>query len=151
VDFGNVSLYCARPATFEFESFPWSHTNGGLESTQGARLTTRGRSGEFITVLYPGPLPDTAVVPGGVRVGTDVVTFSGGLSQTDDAAKPAAVSRNGETLNELHGGDIDLDRSQGDIGLFVPDAGYPFGVIPDWLVRQRARRPTWAEDAIWYR
>lgn len=34
--------------------------------------------------------------------------------------------------------DLDLDRSQGEVGLFVPDAGYPFGEIPDWLIRQRA-------------
>jgi hypothetical protein len=40
----------------------------------------------------------------------------------------------------LLGKDINLDRSQGDIGLFVPDAGYPFGEIPDWLIQQRARR-----------
>ena len=32
----------------------------------------------------------------------------------------------------LTGKDIDMDRSQGEVGLFVPDAGYPFGVIPDW-------------------
>jgi len=38
----------------------------------------------------------------------------------------------------LTGRDIDPDRSQGRIGLFVPDAGYPFGDIPDWLIRQRA-------------
>jgi len=37
--------------------------------------------------------------------------------------------------------EINLDRSQGDIGLFVPDAGYPFGELPDWLIRPRARRP----------
>ena len=35
----------------------------------------------------------------------------------------------------------DLDRFQGEIGLFVPDTGYPFGRIPDWLIRQRVPRP----------
>jgi hypothetical protein len=29
----------------------------------------------------------------------------------------------------LTGKDIDMDRSQGEVGLFVPDAGYPFGVM----------------------
>ena len=43
----------------------------------------------------------------------------------------------------LSGRDIDMDRSQGEVGLFVPDAGYPFGVIPDWLLKQRAARPGW--------
>ena len=31
----------------------------------------------------------------------------------------------------LTGKDIDMDRSRGNAGLFAPDAGYPFGVIPD--------------------
>jgi hypothetical protein len=35
--------------------------------------------------------------------------------------------------------------TQGDVGLFVPDAGYPFGEIPDWLVRQRAKGPDGAK------
>jgi hypothetical protein len=26
----------------------------------------------------------------------------------------------------------------------VPDAGYPFGEIPDWLIRQRAKIAPWA-------
>ncbi|MEI7831743.1 MAG: DUF5060 domain-containing protein [bacterium] len=43
----------------------------------------------------------------------------------------------------MAGTDITLDRGQGRIGLFVPDAGYPFGDIPDWLIKQRATPPTW--------
>jgi len=37
-----------------------------------------------------------------------------------------------------------MDRSQDEVGLFVSDAGYPFGRIPDWLIRQRAKVPDWA-------
>ncbi len=61
---------------------------------------------------------------------------------TPPAAEDAAVTvrRGGKEVLRLAGSEIDLDRSQGDIGLFVPDAGYPFGRIPDWLVRQRAGR-----------
>jgi hypothetical protein len=43
----------------------------------------------------------------------------------------------------LSGREIDLERFQGQIGLFVPDTGYPFGEIPDWLIRQRIRPPAW--------
>jgi hypothetical protein len=41
-----------------------------------------------------------------------------------------------------------MERPQGEIGLFVPDAGYPFGDIPDWLIRQRMKRPAWCEDYL---
>jgi hypothetical protein len=42
--------------------------------------------------------------------------------------------------------DIDMNRSQGEIGLFVPDAGYPFGEIPEWLIKQRLAVPDWAPE-----
>jgi len=132
VDFaGRLTLVCVEPASFDFESFPWSHDNGGTESTQGARLTVRGQQGQFITVLYPGRPPAVNAVPNGVKVGADEILFTEGVT----------VKRDGKEVFSLGAGDIDLDRSQGDIGLFVPDAGYPFGEIPDWLVRQRAKRP----------
>lgn len=41
----------------------------------------------------------------------------------------------------LNSGEINLNRSQGDVGLFIPDAGYPFGETPDWLIRQRSKGP----------
>jgi hypothetical protein len=144
VDFGRLTLVCVEPAKFDFESFPWSHDNGGLESTQGARLTIRGDKGQFITVLYPGQAPAITAIPGGVKVGKEEVTFSGDQPTAGDAARYVAVSRDGREVLALAGKDIDMNRSQGDVGLFVPDAGYPFGEIPDWLVRQRAKRPDWA-------
>jgi hypothetical protein len=141
VDFGNLTLHCAHPARFEFAGFPWSHENGGLESTQGARLTIKGDKGEFITVLYPGRSPAIAAIPGGVKVGGDEITFAGDRPTAGGAVTCVTVRREGRELLSLTGKEINLDRSQGDIGLFVPDAGYPFGEIPDWLVRQRGRRP----------
>jgi len=143
VDFGRLTLYCVEPAKFDFESFPWSHDNGGLESTQGARLTIRGDRGQFITVLYPGKAPAVAVrrTADGVKVAADEILFTGDEPTVADAATCVTVKRDGRQILSLVGKDIDLDRSQGDIGLFVPDAGYPFGEIPDWLVRQRAKRP----------
>jgi hypothetical protein len=126
VDFGNLTLYCAKPATFAFDRLDWSHQNGGEEKTVGARLTIKGKEGEFITVLYPGKAPAIATTANGVKVGNDELTFTG-----DE------VRLNGTPL--LAGNGIKLDRPQGDIGLFVPDAGYPFGSIPDWLIQQRAK------------
>ncbi|MCY3019767.1 MAG: hypothetical protein NTW87_12155, partial [Planctomycetota bacterium] len=140
VDFGNLTLYCAQPAAFEFESFPWSHDNGGPEATQGARLTIRADKGEFITVIYPGKAPALSSIPGGVKVGEDEIAFAGDQPTAGDAATCVTVKRGGRDLASLTGKDIDLNRSQGDIGLFVPDAGYPFGEIPDWLIKQRVRR-----------
>ncbi len=129
MEIGPLTLFCAEPPDFEFQSFPWSHDNGGRESTQGVRLTVRAAGGQFITVLFPGKAPALAAIPGGVKVGGDEVVFGEGVT----------VRRGGREVFSLSGGEIDLDRSQGDVGLFVPDAGYPLGEIPDWLIRQRAR------------
>lgn len=147
VDFGNLTLYCAHPEQFKFESFPWSHDNGGREATQGARLTIRAPQGEFITVLYPGKPPAIRPVPGGVQVGSDEILFSGDKPTAGDSAAYVTVKRAGREVLSLAGKDINLDRSQGDVGLFVPDAGYPFGEIPDWLIRQRSAVPEWAPAA----
>lgn len=140
VDFGNLTLCCVQPAQFAFEPFPWSHENGGLESTQGARLTVKADRGEFVTVLYPGRPPEITPVPGGVKVGADEVLFAGDLSGGGDGTTVVTVKRAGREVLALTAKEIDLDRSQGDVGLCVPDAGYPFGEIPDWLIRQRIRK-----------
>jgi hypothetical protein len=145
LDFGRLTLVCVEPAKFQFESFPWSHDNGGTESTQGVRLTVQGESGQFITVLYPGPPPAISATLRGVKVGTDEVTFAGDQPTAGDEAVSVRVTRSGRETMSLAGKDIDLNRSQGSIGLFVPDAGYPFGPIPDWLIRQRTQRPDWAK------
>ena len=85
-------------------------------------------------------------MPGGVRVGDDEITFAGETRLLAGGPGRASPSTGrGKQVLVLDGKEIDLDRSQGDIGLFVPDAGYPFGDIPDWLIRQRARRPAGPE------
>ena len=104
--------------------------------------------GEFITVLYPGDkTPEIEAVDGGVRVGGDVITFGGGIDDIDAEAY-VNVARNRKAVMTLTGKDIDMDRFQGEVGLFVPDAGYPFGVIPDWLIRQRIKVPDWESDRV---
>ncbi|MBM4147770.1 MAG: hypothetical protein FJ224_01815 [Lentisphaerae bacterium] len=69
--------------------------------------------------------------------------FRGGIDD-DDSAEYVSVVRGKKKVLSLSGADVDMDRFQGDIVLFVPDAGYPFGEIPAWLVRQRMKVPEWA-------
>jgi hypothetical protein len=71
--------------------------------------------------------------------------FAGSISD-DDAVSYVTVMRDGQVVTTLTGEDVDMNRSQGDVGLFVPDAGYPFGVIPDWLIKQRGPQPQWYEE-----
>lgn len=115
-------------------------------ATKGIRLTVEGESSEFITVLMPRGMTRTVkAVPGGVAVGDDEITFAGAIDD-EEATAYVTVKRGGKVVLTVTGKDIDLDRSQGEIGLFVPDAGYPFGEIPDWLIRQRSAVPDWAPD-----
>lgn len=145
VNFGNLTLFTAHPEKLDYASFPWSHENGGGEKTEGARLTMKGDPGEFISVLYPGKPAAMSAIPGGVKVGNDEIVFAGDQPTAGDAIKHVTMKRGGAEVASLVGDAIDMNRSQGDIGLFVPDAGYPFGEIPDWLIKQRAGKPDWAK------
>jgi hypothetical protein len=78
-------------------------------------------------------------------MGGDEIHFAGGLDQRAETVYVRVKTARGAVL-ELAGREISLDRPQGDIGLFVPDAGYPFGEIPDWLARQRLKAPEWAPN-----
>jgi len=287
-DFDGVQVFVAKPAEYEVSRHDWQHTTGGPEATKGLRLTTRGKTSEFVTVLLPKPrkmfpvthltlnkalerknrsrrtrevttsrhdlnliltwrdgkivpqahvtamdyhrkmwfvgsvtardekglslrilgqglakrqkkpmewefdltlerngdalvgtfkgavngtpatgkvtgvhkergsapvpayeepsLAGVAALENGVRLGDIAVTFSGDIDDREDAAY-VRVTRGDDVLAEVTGSEIDMDRSQGDIGIFVPDAGYPFGVLPDWLLRQRTRVPKWYEPS----
>ena len=91
--------------------------------------------------------PDIEVLANGVRVGTDEIIFNGAIDE-DASTDYVLVKRSGQELIRLQGSELNLDRNQGKIGLFVPNAGYPFGVVPDWLIRQRIEKPDWYE-AVW--
>ncbi|MCC5830072.1 MAG: hypothetical protein JJU36_11555 [Phycisphaeraceae bacterium] len=149
IRFDRLTLFVATPREFEFGRHDFTHNNRGPESTKGIRLTVEGESSEFITVLYPhgSRTPEMRAIPGGVRVGEDEITFAGGIDEEADTVY-ARVARAGRTVLELKGDELDLERNQGEIGLFVPNAGYPFGPIPDWLIRQRAGLPEWAKPAV---
>jgi len=125
----------AHPARFEFEAFPWFHENGVPEVTNAGRLSQTGARGRFITLRTPGSVTAESV-PNGVR-------FQLKDGQTDEPVHledgAVRLTRNGQALDLVVPADIDPHRPQGDIGQFVPDVAYPFGRLPDWLIRQRAR------------
>jgi len=154
ITFDRLTVVCARPRAFDFGRHDWTfekkdRKSGRVvyrEATRGIRLTAEGRAREFITVLWPGrDPPPIEVTDGGVRVAEFEVTFAGGIDDEPGTAY-VTVTRDGKVLARLTGEDVNLERPQGEIGLFVPDAGYPFGVVPDWLIRQRCRVPEWAPD-----
>ncbi len=143
---GNLNVFVAHPRQFAYDTLDWSFTQRGYgESTRGLRLTSKQSIGQFITVLHPGKLPTCQAIDGGVKVGDDEIRFAGGIDDRDETTYVTVV-RDGQTVATLTGKDIDLNRSQGQIGLFVPDAGYPFGPIPEWLARQRQATPDWAPE-----
>jgi hypothetical protein len=125
----------------------WSHERGGFEETKGIRLEFSGQSGEMITVMYPGNTPpEMKKIPGGVQVGNDSIVFGENQKDSADSAEMMSIRRSGSQQLTLSGNEIDVNRWQGEVGLFVPDAGYPFGDIPNWLATQRAYRPDWAKE-----
>lgn len=146
IEFGNLNVFVAAPAEYDYDTLDWSFTQRGhSESTLGIRLTDTKHTGQFITVLHPGKLPETESIENGVKVGDVAVTFAGNIDDSDDTTY-VTVKKGDATIAQLTGKDIEMERSQGEIGLFVPDAGYPFGPIPDWLARQRLKVPDWAPD-----
>ena len=145
IDFGKLTLFCATPSDFLMKNLNWEHENGGHEETRGVRLESKGQTGEFITVMFPGNDPPIMeAIPNGVRIGDDVITFAGAKPTYGGKNILVNVKRAGKQLLKLTGKDIDFNRWQGEVGLFVPDTGYPFGDIPDWLVSQRGSKPKWA-------
>lgn len=158
VRFDGLTLFQAQPQATVFAPFDWSYCKGKdptrdwSESTKGARLSLPNASaGEFLTVLYPSETPPSMkILPDGVQVGEDTITFAHGLvdrKTLPSGARPASAVcvRRQQESTVLPVQDLDLARLQGTIGLFVPDAGYPFGDLPQWLIDQRAGRPEWFE------
>ncbi len=149
VNFGSMTLHFADPEEIDVERFDWSFRKGkdGYgEKTRGVRVSRSGDSTQFITVLYPsgnGPKVESIANGAVVKFGNgrvDRIVF-GDEGEDSKAEKPTPlviVERDGKSIGNLTTEDVDLNRSQGEVGLFVPDCGYDFGPIPDWLVKQRA-------------
>ena len=127
--------------------------NDGFKKVTGLVEVKGAVAGELVKDWYPvkveykSELPAMTSIPGGVKVGEDEIVFGGGVDN-EDATQYVSIRRGGKEVLSLTGREIDMDRSQGEIGLFVPDAGYPFGVLPDWLLRQRSNKPDWYRD-VW--
>lgn len=151
-----LSVGVAAPQNYTPDELNWTNPRGphGPEATRGLRLTlppsdevtTRG---QFITVLYPdgqgmditpGQNSVTITLPGNRR---DVITFS--RSALEENLPPNAplvqVNLAGRNMILLRARDIDLNRSQGEIGLFRHEPGADFGPVPQWLLDQRANFP----------
>jgi len=56
-------------------------------------------------------------ISGGVKVGDDEITFASEHSTAGDAMTMVTVKRAGAEIGALMGKGIDLNRSQGEIGL----------------------------------
>jgi len=140
VDFGNMSLYFAKPSGLTFERFDYNHPK---DSTIGAFFKTSGQNVEFITVMWPNSsIPSCSAIPGGVQVGSDEIIFADPTSNPSDPV----VTVNDSVI--LYTSDVDLNRSQGygylDLGrdkwegtMYIPEVGYPMGPLPNWLLEQR--------------
>ncbi len=160
IAFEDLLLYIASPLEFEVERLDWGHDRGpfGPEKTIGIRLPQipepdkdmEGRFyGQFITVLTlgDGDKPEFKALSNGVSLdyprGKATVEFDGAVPEITEEGKTeiASIRLNGRKQVLLKADELDEDRSQGEVGLFVPEAGYDFGPIPDWLRMQREKLP----------
>ena len=146
VVFDRMTLFRAHPAEAKLRFLPWYFAKAGSQATSGIRLETKGKAGEFVTVIYPGTrAPEMESIPGGVRVGDDEIVFGGGIAE-EPGTTYVSVKRGGKEKQSLTGKDIDLNRFQGDVGLCVLNVGQNFGDIPAWLIRQRSKKPKWYRE-----
>lgn len=136
IDFGNAQVYLPAERGDAFEAFPWEHSNGGREKTTAARIHRSGSEGRFISVLIPGTERPKLSLNG------DRLRFDSGKElylSPDGGIRLKA--EDGSTHELLSANEAQTYRSQGDVGLFVPDVGYPFGPLPAWLIEQRVPAP----------
>ena len=129
------------PEALPLERLDWSHENGGLEETVGLRWTQEAAQGRMITLLWPGRNPPQIITENTNKLSVGPYTIQ--LTAQGQGLPQVTVTKEGKELLVMS---ADTDKSQGDIGLFVPDAGYPFGPIPQWLREERLTRPAWAEN-----
>jgi|GEM_PF-1382561 len=151
-------LVSATQPTITTKTYWWySDKSGrGFQQTNGAAISSREVADKFEVIsgfaLAPGgQAPAMNATPGGVMVtmpnGTaDRITFIDAPKDADAKTALIKLTRNGKEEILLTVGDINMERSQGKTGLFVPEAGYDLGPIPDWLITQR---PSAVVDATW--
>jgi len=134
IQFGNAQVFLPSEQGDRFEALPWEHENGGLERTTAGRVF-RSSGAPFVSVLIPGKkrLP-VELKEGILHLGAQLK-----LELGEDRIRLHVEGEN--SLDLLRSEDIDPHRYQGEIGLFVPDVGYPFGPLPEWLLMQRPVTP----------
>ena len=113
---------------------PVAGAGGGGASTPAVSFDpARGA----LTVACPSApgAPDVLQLAG---LATDASAEPGAGGGGAAAPPPVTLTRaGGAPVVLLDAADVDLDRSQGEIGLAVTDAGYTFGEVPAWVLRQR--------------
>ncbi len=153
-----ISFVVSTTQQTELNTFKWWHADksgAAFENTIDPSISTPATTSyDMISafVALPGAKnPSMSAFPGGVTVTmpngqSDRITF---IDAPGDAAPDFALiklTREGKEETLLTVGDVNLNRSQGKTGLFVPEAGYDLGPIPDWLQTQR---PCTVVDRTW--
>ncbi len=154
-----ISIFVKSPQPTITDRIFWWHANKsgvGFEQTYGATVSTRAAADKFemisaFALASAGTAPVMSVIPGGVNVtmpnsAPDRIIFIDAPKDANAKTALIKLTRNGKEEVLLTVGDIDLERSQGKTGLFVPEAGYDLGPIPDWLITQR---PSAVVDSSW--
>lgn len=148
MDLGNSTLFVfgirpsAKLATPAFSTIRWTNASEGNEFATGVRLNfSASLSSDVVAVLYPAGSLSNAPIPTATSSSNGEISVAFG-TQTDKFSfthNGITVTRGGSTTSILKPTDLDLTKSQGEVGLTTLDAGYDFGVVPDWLVEQRTR------------
>ena len=101
------------------------YLTGSLVDAETIRWTLTNHGGDYSNELVR--------LKVALRMDMDfVVTLPGGAGQECSGSTAHALSR---WLDEA-----DLCRTQGEVGLFIPECGYDFGPVPDWLIHQRDKQ-----------
>ncbi|MFW5872381.1 MAG: T9SS type A sorting domain-containing protein [bacterium] len=135
-DFGNMSLYFAKPASVAFERFDYT---GYKDPTKGAKFKITGSEGEFITVMWPNSsIPTCSSLENGVQVGSDIIIFDDEGTNAITVNSQVVLLNTQINLNRSQGyGYLDLGRPKWDGRFFVPSVGYNMGQVPHWIYEQR--------------
>ena len=149
IDLGNSTLFLMvltpRLNISSFSSIRWTNKSEGNENATGVRVFVNGATtADVVSVLYPsGSLTAQHAPVPQVLVENDTVKliFSQDTSDTlifRRRSNSIILSQQGKPAAKvLDDNDLNWNRSQGQIGLTTLDAGYDFGPVPDWLIRQR--------------
>ena len=148
VDLGNSTLFVvgiaptSKLASPAFSTIRWTNASEGNEFATGVRVNfSAALSSDVVAVLYPAGSLSNVFIPTVTQSAAGTMSINFG-SQKDEFAfttNGITLSRDGSTMSVLRREDLNLSTFQGEVGLTTLDAGYDFGVVPDWLVAQRSK------------